>query len=172
MPAVQVVPYDGDWLESFRDEAHKLRAIFAEEILAIHHIGSTSITGMSAKPTIDMLPVVRDIAAVDGFNSRMREAGYIPRGEYGLPSRRFFIRDTRGKRTHNIHIYGQGHADIERHLAFRDYLYAFPDIADEYKTLKLALAEKFSNDLDAYCRGKDPFIKRVEQDALRWKRGA
>ena len=172
MRTLEVVPYDGDWLESFRDEAQNLRAIFAEEIIAIHHIGSTAITGMPAKPIVDMLPVVRDISVIDDFNSRMRAAGYIPRGEYGLPGRRFFIKGTLEKRTHHVHMYQQGHADIERHLAFRDYLYAFPEIAEGYKQLKLSLAKKYPHDLDSYWKGKDPFIRRVEQDALRWKRAA
>ena len=172
MRTLEVVPYDGDWLESFRDEAQNLRVIFGEEIIAIHHIGSTAITGMPAKPIVDMLPVVRDISVIGGFNSRMRAAGYIPRGENGLPGRRFFIKGTLEKRTHHAHMYQQGHADIERHLAFRDYLYAFPEKAEAYRQLKLTLAEKYPHDPDAYWKGKDPFIRRVEQDALRWKRAA
>ena len=166
MRIVQIVPYTGEWLESFRDEAARLAAIFNREIITIHHIGSTAIPGMPAKPIVDMLPVVRSIEAVDKYSDRMKNAGYIPRGEYGLAGRRYFI-----KGTHHVHIYQQGHPDIERHLAFRDYLYAFPEIAGQYKNLKLDLVKRFNNDPDAYMDGKDAFIKRVEADALRWKRG-
>ena len=169
---ITVVPYDGEWLESFRDEAQNIRAIFGEEILEIHHIGSTAIPGMSAKPIVDVMPVVKNINVIDDFNEKMRQKGYLPRGEYGLPGRRYFIKGTERVRTHHIHIYQKGHPDINRHLAFRDYLYVFPDKAKEYQTLKLRLVEKNQGDKNAYINGKNEFIKKIEREALHWKRSA
>jgi len=118
------------------------------------------------------MPVVKNIETIDIFNAQMREEGYLPRGEYGLPGRRYFIKGTVQVRTHHIHFYQKGHADIERHLAFRDYLYVFPDKAKEYQALKLWLVEKHGSDKEAYINGKNDFIKRIEREALRWKRNA
>jgi len=115
---ISILPYDPLWVQLFNVESENLRAIFGAEIVEIHHIGSTAIPGMAAKPIVDMLPVVRDIQVIDGFNPIMREKGYLPRGEYGLPGRRYFIKGCIDERLHHIHMYQSGHGDIERHLAF------------------------------------------------------
>ena len=169
---ITVVPYDGEWLESFRDEAQNIRDIFGEEIIEIYHIGSTAIPGMSAKPIVDVMPVVKNIDVIDGFNAVMREKDYLPRGEYGLPGRRYFIKGNEQFRTHHIHIFQKGHPDIERHLAFRDYLYVYPGKAKEYQALKLRLVEKYKGNKKAYNNGKNAFIKKIEREAIQWKRNA
>jgi len=104
-----ILPYDPLWVESFNVEAKNLRSIFGAEIVEIHHIGSTSIPGMAAKPIVDVLPVVRDIHVIDRFNPIMREKGYLPRGEYGLPGRRYFNKGRINQRSHHIHLYQSGH---------------------------------------------------------------
>lgn len=121
-----------------------------------------------AKPIIDLMPVVRDITAIDAFDTIMHEKGYLPRGEYGLPGRRYFIKGTEEKRTHHIHTYQQGHADILRHLAFRDYLIAHPARAGDYGALKLQLVEQSDGDKDAYIEGKDKLVQEIEVEALHW----
>jgi GrpB-like predicted nucleotidyltransferase (UPF0157 family) len=60
---VVVVPYDPDWLEMFEREAARISAVLGPELMAIHHIGSTAIPGMSAKPIIDLMPIVPNIDA-------------------------------------------------------------------------------------------------------------
>jgi GrpB-like predicted nucleotidyltransferase (UPF0157 family) len=82
---VEIVPYDARWIGRFEEEADLLRSIFGEEVAAVHHIGSTSIPGMMAKPIIDVLLEVRDIDRVDAFNEAMVRLGYEARGEFGLP---------------------------------------------------------------------------------------
>jgi len=58
---VVVTNYDPHWPAAFEAEAEKVRAIFGDEVIAIHHIGSTSVPGLPTKPIIDMLLVLRDI---------------------------------------------------------------------------------------------------------------
>jgi GrpB-like predicted nucleotidyltransferase (UPF0157 family) len=166
-----VLPYDPLWVESFNVEAKNLRSLFGAEIVEIHHIGSTSIPGMAAKPIVDVLPVVRDIHVIDRFNPVMHESGYLPSGEYGMPGRRYFVKGCINQRSHHIHIYQSGHGDIERHLAFRDYLRTHPNKAKEYEVLKINLVKKYSEDREAYINGKDGFIKELERLALLWKQG-
>lgn len=165
---IKVVEYDSGWKHAFEIEARNLREIFGEEIITIHHIGSTSVPGLMAKPIIDMLPVVRDIKALDAYDEIMAARGYIPRGEFGLPGRRYFIKGTEVNRTHHIHAYQEGHADITRHLAFRDYLLTHPGRARDYETLKLELIKRFDGDKDAYIDGKDGLVKEIEAEALCW----
>src|SRR4051812_11718655 len=78
--------YSTDWPAAFEQEAERPRALLGEELVAVHHIGSTSAPGLAAKPIIALLPLVRPIAAIDR-TPLLREAGYRAWGEYGLPGR-------------------------------------------------------------------------------------
>lgn len=173
---IEVVPHDPRWSEQFEQEADELIAIFGEEIVAIHHIGSTSIPGIVAKPIIDVLVEVRDIERIDAFNEAMTARGYIPKGAFGIAGRRFFIKGSETERTHHIHVFERAHAGspqpstFERHIAFRDYLRAHPNEAQAYSRLKAELARRFPHDIDGYTAGKDDFIREIERKADVWKR--
>ena len=107
-------------------------------LVRIEHIGSTSIPGLHAKPIIDLLPLVRQIEDVDPLEASLETAGYNWYGEYGLSGRRYLNRDDEAGSTRiaNIHIYAINHPEADRHLAFRDYLRAHPDVVAEYAALK------------------------------------
>jgi len=89
MRTVTVSPYDPLWAIKYAEEAEKIKAILGDELITIHHIGSTSVPGLSAKPIIDILVEVRQIEAIDSCNPAFIYLGYEPRGEFGIPSRRF-----------------------------------------------------------------------------------
>ena len=167
---VRVVPHDPGWGEAFEAEAAALRSILGDEALAVHHIGSTSVPGLAAKPTIDVLVEVRRIGEMDGFDAAMAEGGYEAWGEYGIPGRRFFVKNRGPVRTHNIHAFEAGDPAVGCHLVFRDYLVQHPEKANAYGTLKKTLAEKFPTDIEAYMAGKDAFVKQTEKDAISWSR--
>lgn len=167
MRKVGVVEHTKDWKRLFEEEAKLIREIFASEIVAIHHIGSTSVAGLAAKPIIDILPVVRDIEKIETYNNQMIALGYTPKGEYGLPGRRYFQKGG-DNRTHHVHMYEAGNDEIERHLAFRDYLRQHPQAVKEYGALKVELAKRFPYDISAYIDGKDSFVSEMEQKAIRW----
>lgn len=167
MRKVEVVAYSEDWKKKFDEEAILLQHIFGLEIQIIHHIGSTSVERLSSKPIIDMMPIVRDIRKIDAYNSAMIAIGYEPKGENGLPGRRYFQKGG-DNRTHHVHMYELGNPEIERHLAFRDFLRVHSIIARKYGDLKEALAEQFPYDIDAYINGKDKLAKEIEKQALHW----
>ena len=96
---VEVVPFQSSWASAFQQEADWLKAIWREDLLAVHHIGSTSIKGMCAKPIIDIMLVVKDINRADSFNEEMMGIGYEPMGENGIEGRRFFARAGMSGRT-------------------------------------------------------------------------
>lgn len=169
MRKVEVIEYSKDWALLFEQESKTLNEIFKEELLEIHHIGSTSVEGLSAKPIIDMMPVVRDIEKIDLFNQQMIQQGYTPKGENGLPGRRYFQKGE-NNRTHHIHIYEQGNPEIERHLVFRDYLKVHPVDLNRYGELKSKLAKLFPFDIESYINGKDKIVQEIEENAQRWKK--
>lgn len=166
---IEVVPYNPAWPERFREEAEALLELFASLIVAIHHVGSTAIPGIVAKPIIDVLVVVRDLEQVDRHDKEMASRGYIPKGSFGIPGRRFFIKGTETERTHHVHVFARAHPAIRRHLAFRDYLRAHPVRARAYGRLKEELARTFRHDIEGYMAGKDAFIKTIEREAQAWK---
>ncbi len=171
MRKVEVTPYNKDWPLMYEEEANKLRRIFDSAIIEIHHIGSTSVDGLMAKPVIDIMPVVRNIDRIDDFNTAMIDIGYEPKGENGLPGRRYFQKGG-DERTHHIHFYEIGNSEIERHLAFRNYLRSHPDAVKEYGNLKKELSQRFPNDIEAYISGKEQLVSEIEKRAMDWCQGS
>ncbi len=172
MRRVEVVAYDPAWPVLFEREAAVLREVFGAEVVAIHHMGSTAVSGLRAKPIVDILLVVRDIERVDAFNPQLIALGYEPRGEYGLPRRRYLPKTVDGVRVVQVHTWQDGDEEVERHLAFRDYMRAHPDAAAEYGALKTALAAQFADEREKYIDGKDAFVREMEQRALAWRRAS
>lgn len=152
---VRVVPYDSCWPELFRREAEAVGRILGSNRKEIHHIGSTAVTGLAAKPVIDMMPVVWELEAVEACYAQFEAIGYEGMGELGIPGRRYF-RKGGDDRTHQIHIFcADSQKDIDRQAA-------------AYGALKLQLARQFPEDLEGDCEGKDAFVKQLEQRALAW----
>lgn len=167
---VFVTKYNEKWPQLFEVETKKIREIFKDEMIDIHHIGSTSVPNLKAKPIIDMMPIVRNIENVDKYNEKMAEIGYEGLGEFGLPGRRYF-RKGGENRTHQVHMYQfDNETEIERHLAVRDYLRAHKEAATTYGDLKEGLAKKFPADIQGYMEGKDAFVKDLERKGLEWKK--
>jgi len=165
---IEIVPFTPQWEEVFNQEVDALKQAFGKVLLKIHHIGSTSIPGIVAKPIVDMLPVVKDIRAVDRITPSIEALGYEAKGEYGMPGRRFFVKSQGGKRLFNMHVFEEGHADIQRHLLFRDYLRAHPEEALLYADLKKDLVLQYPDDIERYCWGKEDFIKEIDRKAMTW----
>lgn len=165
---IELVPYTSEWKSQFEEEAKALSLALSSTLIAIHHIGSTAIPGIVAKPIVDIIAVVQDIRAIDDLTPSIEALGYEPKGEYGMPGRRFFVKKQTGKQRFNVHIFQKGHADIERHLRFRDYLLTHPEDATTYSELKKSLITLSADDIEKYCWGKDDFIKATEVRAMFW----
>ena len=169
MRKVKVVPHQPNWREEFRMESKGITDALGENCAAIHHVGSTAIPGIYAKPIIDILVEVKNISQVDEQNLAMKSLGYEAMGEYGISGRRYFRKDNQaGIRTHHIHIFQVGSAQVKRHLVFRDYLIANPQDGLKYSNLKQELARKHPQNIDRYMDGKDDFIKEIDRKAARW----
>jgi GrpB-like predicted nucleotidyltransferase (UPF0157 family) len=170
MSKVRVVPHDPRWRDAFEAEAGLVASALGDGAVAIHHVGSTAIPDIHAKPIIDLLVEVRDLAEADARSAAMESLGYQVMGEYGIPGRRYFRKDDHeGIRTHHVHAFQAGSAEVVRHLAFRDYLVAHPDDARRYGELKRKLAEEHPHSMDAYMDGKEGFIRKIDYRAALWR---
>jgi GrpB-like predicted nucleotidyltransferase (UPF0157 family) len=168
--AVELHPHSPAWAGMARAEAARLKQALGDTLITVHHMGSTAIPGIMAKPIVDMIPVVTDIAALDAKEDAIRTLGYRWLGEFGLAGRRYctWSDPTTGKRIFQLHCYAHDAPAMPRHLAFRDYLLAHPAIAKEYEVEKIRAASIRSDDAQAYNEQKNDWIQRVEKDALIW----
>ncbi len=166
---INVVAPDPTWPNQFAQEAARMLEALGASVGAIHHIGSTAVPGLFAKPVIDILLEVPTLSALDEIAEPMTRLGYEGLGEFGIPGRRYFRKnDALGARTHQVHAFLRDAAQARRHVAFRDYLIAHPDVAAAYGTLKRSLAQQHRHDMEAYMDGKDPFINEHEARAITW----
>ncbi len=164
---IEVIPSQKIWLKQFEQEKSLLEKIFTKQIIAIHHIGSTAIKNIKAKPVIDILLVVKKIQIIDNYNQVMTKNGYECLGENGLLGRRFFSKGG-DNRSHHLHVFQDGNPEILRHLLFRDFMNSHVEAAEAYSQLKIELANKFPEDAESYSAGKDEFIKNIDRQAEAW----
>lgn len=168
---VEVIPHNPNWHSWFETESNQITLALGENVVAIHHIGSTSIETIYAKPIIDILVEFSSIAKVDERNPMMETIGYECMGEFGIKDRRFFRKDNAGGiRTHHIHIFEVNSAQVVRHLSFRDYLNAHTEAALKYSMLKRSLAKQYSHDIERYMDGKAGFIQEIDRQAVEWRK--
>lgn len=164
---VNVVKYNPNWVKEFERESKLLLHELGQIVNGIHHIGSTAVPDLMAKPIIDMILEVKDLEQLDEQSYRLEKWGYEALGELGIKGRRYF-RKGGDDRTHQIHAFKAGDANIMRHLVFRDYLIAHKDIAKQYGNLKFDIAQRCNNDIEQYCDEKDAFVQYHETKALGW----
>lgn len=170
MENIHIAPYDPLWPAMFDKEAVRIKQALGDNCLMVHHIGSTAVKDLPAKPVIDIMPVVRDIIHVDSANAAMKALGYEAKGEHGMLFRRYFQKDIISPqeprtRTHNVHVYEEGNPEIDRHIAFQNWLRCHDDEQKAYAVLKQNLAKQFPNDILAYCMGKESFVATIEAKA-------
>jgi len=166
---VEVVAYDFRWPGLFETEAGKLETVLGENLIAIHHIGSTSVPGLMAKPTVDLLVVVRSHEQLDACDNTMRALGYQSKGENGIQGRRYYQKLDGESHLYHIHAFESGHFEIARHLNFRDYLRMHPDEARAYQDLKVDLAAQYPSDPERYTSSKTDFIQEIDRRAATWR---
>ncbi|CAM3904822.1 GrpB family protein [Alkalicoccus chagannorensis] len=168
MRHVTVLPYNPEWSNMFEAEAAVIQQALGPAVTAVHHIGSTAVPMLPAKPIIDIMPVVRELDAVDEREQAMVAAGYVCHGEYFIPGRRFYTKEVEGERRFHVHVFKEGTKDVERHLAFRDYLRTHERPRRTYGGLKQSLAWEYPFNVSAYASGKHEYVKELEDRALRW----
>lgn len=170
MRAVEVVAYDPAWPEQFRVE----RLLLVEALptsLSIEHIGSTSIPGLAAKPIIDILAVVPDVDEIVADRSALERAGYVyrPLAFADDAEHLYFVRETAGRRTHHLHVFGATSPVPEENRLFRDYIAAHADAAHRYEAAKRRAAELHPDSRARYGAAKEEAMAQLTAEARLWR---
>jgi GrpB-like predicted nucleotidyltransferase (UPF0157 family) len=158
---IVLVSYDPAWPALFEAEKAQLEPLLAPwRRGSIEHIGSTSVTGLVAKPVIDVMVGVTSLVESRPAIVALTDAGY-QYSEYKTEVIHWFCKPSFAFRTHHLHLVPYGSPLWLDSLAFRDLLRHDATWRDAYLALKLELAAKFEHDRDAYTEGKSPFIQRA-----------
>ena len=165
MRKIEVIDYDINWTNQFKAEKKLLNSALAPMVCNIHHIGSTAIPGMPAKPTIDMILEVSSLSELDLNVQKLLDLGYTAKGEFGIMGRRYFEKGL-PDHTHHLHAFINNSFETLRHTQFRDYVINHPDVAKEYGEIKRGLASRCNNDMELYANGKKSFIEHHQNLAI------
>jgi GrpB-like predicted nucleotidyltransferase (UPF0157 family) len=167
--AVIIVDYNPQWPSMYEQEKTRIQSVIGEYLIDIQHVGSTSIPGLSAKPIIDIMAVIRNISFVEQCVKPLEALDYAYKGEGGIPGRHFFRKPTdipRTGRTFHMHMVEKGHEQWAMYQLFREYLRLHPESVQQYDTLKRELAAKHGADREAYTDAKAPFIRSILRAAV------
>jgi GrpB-like predicted nucleotidyltransferase (UPF0157 family) len=165
---VILVAYNPAWPRMAASHVERLQAL-GSILVTVHHIDSTSVPGLAAKPIIDLMPLVTDLAGLDRQRHHVEALGYIWHGEFGISGRRYCtFSDAAGNRSVQLHFFEASSPQVPRHIAFRDYLRAHPEAADAYEKEKRRAQALHPNDSHAYTDEKNAWIRETETNALSW----
>lgn len=169
IPVTLVERYNPDWPNWFATLKSRLESKLSDHIVAIEHVGSTSVPGMTAKPIID-LDIIIEEGQFEKIKSLLNDLGYFHEGDLGIPQRDAFdLADADLKQTlpkHHPYVCPKTSAELKRHLAFRDFLRQSPEYVQRLSNLKWELALKHNNDRQAYMDGKEVLCKVIRQQAM------
>jgi GrpB-like predicted nucleotidyltransferase (UPF0157 family) len=156
---IQLAPADPEWPIRFEREREALEAAIGEWVEGgVHHVGSTAVPGLEAKPIIDILVGVADLEVARSCFGPLADLGYLY-APYLPAEMHWFCKPDPARRTHHLHLVPVGSRRYRDELAFRDLLRADPQLAADYAALKRSLAERHRDDREAYTDAKGAFIR-------------
>ncbi len=155
-----ITDYNQIWPRLFSDEAERLRLIFGDACIDIHHVGSTAVEGLAAKPEIDILVVVSHANNLNDWQANLAGLGYRRGGDL-MTGHHFFKRDVGKVRTHKIHVCVSDHSQISRMLGIRDHLRRNAADRRAYAELKLRLERENQTGIAEYLMGKAAFLDEL-----------
>lgn len=163
--SILLVPHRAEWKSLFVSEADLLREAVGDHLVAIEHIGSTAVSGLDAKPILDILAGVRTAEDAERCVVPLAQIGYEYRGEQGIAGRFYFRKGTGEVSTHHLNIVEMTSDFWQSHILFRDYLRQHADAAQEYGKLKRELAVTHKGNRPAYTEAKAAFIESALKKA-------
>lgn len=169
LPPIPVVlaEYNPEWPQIAARLAEGLH-VLGPVVVNVHHIGSTAVPGLAAKPIIDLMPLVTDLSDLDQ-QPNIVALGYDWYGELGIPGRRYCtLSDEAGVRIAQLHFFEVSSPHAMRHLAFRDYLRAHPEAVRDYEDEKRRAQDLHPADSHAYSDEKAAWVRDMEAKAIMW----
>ncbi|MDT7636525.1 MAG: hypothetical protein QOC83_813 [Pseudonocardiales bacterium] len=166
---VRLVAYDQRWPAMFEREAVAITAAIGPWITGgIHHVGSTSVPGLAAKPIIDIAVGVADLPASRPCIDLLAALDYCY-WPYRSDVMHWFCKPDPSRRTHHLHLLPTGSRRFREEIAFRDYLRTHRDGAERYEQLKHRLAAQHARDREAYTEGKSDLVAELTAAAFAWR---
>ena len=157
MKKVIVLPYDENWAIEFERIKKELLNVLDNYVIAIEHIGSTSIEGLAAKPIIDIDVIIKDYNSFEMVKEKLSQIGYRHEGDLGVKDRQAFKYDDKPHlMKHHLYVCPEYSEELKRHIAFRDYLRSNPEDRDWYGSVKLLAAKRYPEDINNYMIAKRP----------------
>jgi GrpB-like predicted nucleotidyltransferase (UPF0157 family) len=164
-----IVDYDPTWPALFAALRAPVAAALGDVAVAIEHVGSTAVPGLAAKPVIDLDVAIRGETDLPAAIERLAPLGYVYEGDKGIPGRGAFIWPPHLPR-HHLYVCPQDSLAYWRHLLFRDYLRAHPEVCAAYAALKRDLAARYRTQRRAYTEAKGSFVTATLALAEVWAR--
>ncbi len=160
--------YNPTWKIIFEVEQQLLEKRLNDSKIQVEHIGSTSVEGLGAKPVIDIMIGVPNFEIVNNYIPLIQSIGYKYIDEYEdvMPYRRFFIKESKGKRSHHIHMVEVNTEFWNRHLFFKNYLRSHSETKETYYQLKKDLCKQEWNHSGEYAEAKTDFIRNIEKKRI------
>lgn len=158
---VELEEYNSSWKTDYINEEKILKGILKDKIIEIHHIGSTSIDGLKAKPVIDILIVIKSLDEIPEIEKLLTKYDYENRGQQGVSDRYFFAKGPEEARSHYVHFTEPGSNTYYNQVYFKRYLLEHPIYIKKYCELKEELAKKYSNERPKYTQEKNEFITNI-----------
>ena len=163
---VDLCEYDAAWAHQYEAARRELEYTLGDLVVAIHHIGSTAVPGLIAKPTIDIALVVSSIDGFIGSVDAVERLGYEYRPTATFDDDHLFLRRIEDdERTHHLHVISTLCPDLDDWLDFRDLLRRDPSAARRYADVKRALADRYYTDRGTYVEAKTPIIEQLLAEA-------
>jgi putative glutamine amidotransferase len=158
--------YDPAWPSRFESEAARIREGLGDRAVRVEHVGSTSVPGLAAKPTVDIQVSIPSMAPRSAYTDPLVGLGYRWALDPWSDEHEFFSKDEDGERSFHVHVCSTGSEWERRHIAFRDWLRANPDDAAAYERVKRELAERHPRDTYSYAAAKTSFIQAIQDRAM------
>lgn len=162
---IEVLDYDERWPRSFETERTRLSVLLGDLLDDIHHVGSTSVVGLPAKPKIDIDAVLRNDSVVTEAVERVQ--GLFDYTFHGTPYDDGMWTFTSGHGSWGARLYlsGPNNPTHMKRILFRDWLRTHPSDAADYAALKRRLAVDADGDWRFYTGGKTEFVARIVHQA-------
>ncbi len=157
MKKVIVVPYNEIWKSEFEKIKEELMNELYGHIIAIEHVGSTSVEGLAAKPVIDIDIIIKDYNSFEEIKAKLASIGYYHEGDMGIKDRQAFkYTDKIHLMKHHLYVCPEYSEELKRHIAFRNYLRTHKEDRDWYGEVKLLAAKNYPEDINSYMIAKKP----------------
>ena len=165
-----VEEYNAQWVEEFKKLKTMYEEVIGNFVVSIEHVGSTSVVGLAAKPTIDIDIIIKP-ENFESVKQGLVTLGYFHNGDQGIKGREAFrlLDELNSERfRHNLYVCNEDADELKRHLAYRDYLRTHEEVMKEYGEVKKEAGKLCDGDIIKYMDFKGEFVVKNVRDAIIW----